>query len=315
MYLIIHVVGHTRIWLCMCFTMPLLGHTCIWLYMYLTMHVLSHTCIWLCLYVHYTCIWLYLYSKIHIFDYTCILHFPYLIIHACYCICIWLDMCVWLLCFLLIHVFGHACWLCVCLIIHVFDHAFIWLYTRLIIHVCIWLCTYLVVHVFDYRFYGKAEPPLYISIPGLRCSLDSVIELPYLRRTGADGCHVSMDHTCIWLYVYVLCMHLIGHVFDYACIWLWLFLIIHVFYYTCISRYMYVTTIVFDYTCIFLYMYLTVHVNSTRGRNNPHSKSGRARDDYLQPFSHSIPMVIGWAQVSPGRDQIKSSSWSANMKF
>ena len=92
------------------------------------------------------------------------------------------------------------------------------------------------------------------------------------------------DYTRGWLYTY-----LIMHVFDYAFTWPYMFLIIHVFDYTYISIYMYLIIILFDNTCIFLYMYLTVHVNSTRGRNNPHSKSGRARDDYLQPFSlHSV---------------------------
>ena len=227
-----------------------------------------------------------MYLTFPVFNYTCMLLYMYLTrsVFDCFVFC-------WYM-YLTTPVFDYACaWLYMFLTMHLFDYTRVWSYMYVFGYIRMWL----------YMYLTTAEPPLYISIPGLRCSLDSVIELPYLRRAGTDGCHVSMDHTCIWLYVYVLCMHLIGHVFDYACIWLWLFLIIHVFYYTCISRYMYLTTIVFDYTCIFLYMYLTVHVNSTRGRNNPHSKSGRARDDYLQPFSHPIPMVIGWDQVSPGK--------------
>jgi len=228
-----------------------------------------------------------MYLTFPVFNYTCMLLYMYLTrsVFDCFVFC-------WYM-YLTTPVFDYACaWLYMFLTIHLFDYTSVWSYMYVFGYIRMWL----------YMYLTTAEPPLYISIPGLRCSLDSVIELPYLRRTGTDGCHVSMDHTCIWLYVYVLCMHLIGHVFDHACIWLWLFLITHVFYYTCISRYMYLTTIVSDYTCIFLYMYLTVHVISTRGRNNPHSKSGRARDDYLQPFSHSIPLVIGWDQVSPGRE-------------
>ena len=67
---------------------------------------------------------------------------------------------------------------------------------------------------------------------------------------------------------------------------------------------MYILIHVLDYTCQF-----------ERGRNNPHSKSGRGRDDYMQPFSHSIPMLIEWDQVSSGRDQIKSSRRSGKMEF